>query len=278
MATEQGKIATALAKAQGEFTQVAKQKTAVVKTKSGGEYRYNYADFADVLRMAIPILSRNGLAFTQGFKRVQAGADTKLCLASKLIHAESGETIESDGISIPETILPQEFGSYLTYWRRYDGCSLLGIQPDDDEDAVRASQAAKKATGQDKFEKQGRTITPQQQKAFWQAVKAGGKTEDQVRAYLKSLKIASTEEIPKTDLDMAIKWACGISNDLTKIVTDSIAVAHNFPKLFAMAKEKGIPEDDVRQIGHEIYHVNSLKDLTKDQFQQLMEHVEQMSA
>ena len=58
-------LAKALAAAQAEYVTVPKSKTATVKMKSGGEFKYNYADLADCLAMAIPRLSKHGIAFSQ---------------------------------------------------------------------------------------------------------------------------------------------------------------------------------------------------------------------
>jgi hypothetical protein len=134
-----GKLAEALAKAQGEFGPVPKNKTAAIKTKTGGEYRYKYADLADVLKMALPILAKNGIAFTQPLCLI----DGKLRLTTKLTHI-SGEWEQSDGIEISELGTPQEFGSEHSYFRRYDGTGMLGIAPDEDTDGS-VSQRGKRS-------------------------------------------------------------------------------------------------------------------------------------
>jgi hypothetical protein len=135
-------LASALAKAQAEFTPVPKTKTARVRMKEekgGGEYTYQYADFADILKMALPILGKHGLAFSQPLRR----KDNRLYLISRVLFGT--EVIESDGLILPEGLKPQEFGSILTYWRRYDGCSLLGIAPDEDTDANVGNSEPKKS-------------------------------------------------------------------------------------------------------------------------------------
>jgi ribosomal protein L34E len=130
-----GKIAAALAKAQVAFTPVPKNKVATVRPKKRQdgsqppEYKYKYADLADVLSMALPILAKNEIAFTQPLVMTSKG----LRLCTKLIHS-SGEWMASDGINISEQLDPQAFGGIDTYWRRYDGCGMLGIAPDSDVD------------------------------------------------------------------------------------------------------------------------------------------------
>jgi hypothetical protein len=131
-------IAQARVKAQKAFTPVPKNKTATVKTKSGGEYKYKYADLADCLAMALPHLSANDIVLTQPHALV----DGKLRVTTHLLHV-SGQWMESDGIEILENGDPQHLGQQSTYYRRYDGCSFLGIAPDEDTDAQGVKAAPK---------------------------------------------------------------------------------------------------------------------------------------
>ena len=123
-------LAKALAAAQAEYVTVPKSKSATVKMKSGGEFKYNYADLADCLAMAIPRLSKHGIAFSQPHVIFPDG----LRVVTFLMH-ESGEWMASDGIAISEEGEPQQFGAESTYFRRYDGCSFIGVAPDEDTDA-----------------------------------------------------------------------------------------------------------------------------------------------
>jgi hypothetical protein len=136
-----GAIAKALAMAQAEYAPVPKNKTAKVKMKAGGEFSYNYADLADCLSMALPRLSKNGIAFCQPHI-MEAG---KLRVVTLLIH-ESGEWLQSDGIEISEIGEPQQFGAESTYFRRYDGCSFIGVAPDEDTDAQQAGNRSRRTT------------------------------------------------------------------------------------------------------------------------------------
>ena len=135
-------LAKALAAAQAEYVAVPKSKTAKVKMKSGGEFSYNYADLADCLSMALPRLSKHGIAFSQPHVIFPDG---KLRVVTFLLH-ESGEWMESDGIEISEEGDPQQFGAEATYFRRYDGCSLIGVAPDEDTDAQQAGNRTRKVT------------------------------------------------------------------------------------------------------------------------------------
>lgn len=134
-------IVESLSAAQAEYVIVPKNKTAKVKTKTGYEYTYAYADLADILAMALPRLSKHGIAFSQPHILV----DGKLRVVTHLLH-KSGEWMQSDGIEISEDGDPQQFGAESTYFRRYDGASLLGIAPDEDTGAQQAGNRQRRTT------------------------------------------------------------------------------------------------------------------------------------
>ncbi len=152
---EISELITALAQAQSKFTVVPKNKTATVRTKTGGEYKYQYADLADVLSMALPILSTNGLALSQPHLIIGG----KLRVATLLLHT-SGQWMQSDGIEISEDGDPQQFGAESTYFRRYDVCSFIGVAPDEDTDAQQGSERKRKAEVYAEIERQKRQFDP----------------------------------------------------------------------------------------------------------------------
>jgi len=61
-------------------------------------------------------------------------------LTTRVIHAESGEWIESSYAMKPTQDNPQGIGSALTYMRRYAIASILNLSIDEDDDANAASQ------------------------------------------------------------------------------------------------------------------------------------------
>lgn len=64
--TEHKTLGAALAAVQADMPSVHKGKTANV-----GQYRYTYADLADVSAAILPLLAANGLAFTCHPRRVE---------------------------------------------------------------------------------------------------------------------------------------------------------------------------------------------------------------
>jgi hypothetical protein len=124
-----------------ELPEITKTRTAKVPLKNGGQYSYKYADLSDILSIVQPILLRNDLMLTHS---TLPGANGRDQLITRLVHVKSGESEESI-IELPEYSGPQELGSLLTYFRRYEVCLILGIQADEDEDGAVAQQAARTA-------------------------------------------------------------------------------------------------------------------------------------
>ena len=120
---------------------VHKGKTATVPTKSGGQYSYAYADLADVVDAAGPLLVKHGLSFSALPRRCEDGAYE---LQGVLRHGPTGGT---DSGALPLFgRSAQELGSAITYARRYLLGCLTGIITDADDDAATAQQAGEQRT------------------------------------------------------------------------------------------------------------------------------------
>ena len=162
----QALLYAALAKAQGEFPEIAKTKTAKVQTRKGPGYAYTYADLADIRKAVTPALSKNGLAVVQVLDYHQINeAHSEFGIETRLLHGDGGslaafypiqqtKLVRAEGgepLQIPLT--PQEMGSAITYARRYALCALLGVVAEDDDDGRQATDASKE-TQQAKNERQ----------------------------------------------------------------------------------------------------------------------------
>jgi hypothetical protein len=112
----------ALAAAQGLYEPiVALHKVTVEKTK-GGTYSFWYADLEEILAKTRQALSKNGLSLIQ---IPHGGPQSGVTLLTVLAHA-SGASIESE-LDLPPSEDIKEFGSYITYCRRYIAAPLLGV-------------------------------------------------------------------------------------------------------------------------------------------------------
>ena len=138
-------LAKALAASQAAFPDIGRNKTVTVQKKAGGSYTFAYAPLDAILHLVRPVLTSNQLALSQ----LLAQVDGKPALRTVLMHS-SGELLE-DVCPLPMngSLSPQEFGSLITYVRRYAVVSILGIatEEDDDGDAAEGNRATTRTAG-----------------------------------------------------------------------------------------------------------------------------------
>lgn len=117
----------ALAKAQAELGVVEFPRNKTVKVRSEkGNYEFSYCTFDEILSKALPITGKHGLSVIQSV--------TEKHVVTTIGHS-SGQWWEAV-IELPTTYFkPQEYGSAITYRKRYAFCSLLCIHADEDDDA-----------------------------------------------------------------------------------------------------------------------------------------------
>jgi len=125
---EVDKVYAAFSKAQGAFT-------AIIKNTKG--YNYRYAELSDILEMVRPILAKYGLHLSQYMS-------SKTTMHTRIGH-DSGQWFASqwevpmpqEGTTQTKMSFMQELGSRRTYARRYEVLSILGLQPQgEDNDAA----------------------------------------------------------------------------------------------------------------------------------------------
>ena len=115
-------LMAALIKAQAEFPLIPKTKEVVVQTQKGA-YAFKYAPLEEMVKLLRPILTKHGIGFTQG-------TDGDI-LQTVVFHA-SGQWIEFR-MPLPDKPYAQEYGSQLTYRRRYALKAALGVETDEDD-------------------------------------------------------------------------------------------------------------------------------------------------
>lgn len=129
-------LTKALVKFQKTCPAIIRDKTAeIVSKRTGGKYKYEYADLAGTLGPIRQVLSDCGLFPAQVFDRENGST----LLITRIMH-ESGELMAST-IELPiNGLSPQEVGSVITYYRRYALTAILGLAAEDDDGQV-AQQA-----------------------------------------------------------------------------------------------------------------------------------------
>lgn len=123
-----GKLAGALAKAQGEMRNPPKDSI-------NPHFKSKYADLATVRDSVIPALSKHGLSVLQ----LPCEFDGFPALTTLLLH-ESGEFVETTMLLRAGKQDPQGVGSAVTYARRYSLQSIAGVAADADDDGNAASR------------------------------------------------------------------------------------------------------------------------------------------
>lgn len=136
-------LAAALAKAQGEMENAH-------KTSANPFFRSKYADLAEIINTARPVLAKYGLSVVQ----VPSLDGDTVSVETVLLH-ESGEWLsgvtgspmakqyEKGGKELPPS--PQAVGSSITYLRRYSLAAFCAMAQEDD-DAEAASAPARTAS------------------------------------------------------------------------------------------------------------------------------------
>lgn len=114
-------LGAALAAAQGAMKHADKD-------SKNPHFSSRYADLASVIDACRAPLAANGLSVVQ----LPAITDRGHVLRTRLLHA-SGQWIESEIPVLTTRGGPQEYGSALTYARRYALAAMVGVAPDDDD-------------------------------------------------------------------------------------------------------------------------------------------------
>ncbi len=170
-----GSLAKALVAFQGKVGKVKKDaKNPFFKSK--------YASLSNILDVIQTPLAEAGLAISQL-------PDGDEMLTTILIHAESGEFLESTYNIHAGKKDPQGIGSAITYARRYALGAVLGLNIDEDDDGNAATGNGQQRQGQ---LQDGVTDTDIQ---TWQAQLKNQTTLDEVTALYNSNK--PTSEMPR---------------------------------------------------------------------------------
>jgi hypothetical protein len=110
---------------------------AIKKDNTNSHFKSKYFDINGLLEEVLPKLNKHGLILVQRL----AANDTGMLLITEVCDAESGESISST-MKLPEVGKPQEYGSAITYFRRYSLQALLGLMAEDDDGNVASGRSA----------------------------------------------------------------------------------------------------------------------------------------
>lgn len=155
-AENKSELFSALALAQGQFKPVETDKKVSFPTKGGSQVKYNYASFAAIVQMAQKPLSENGLSILQYTENGN--------LVTMLAHA-SGQYILSF-IPLPDSNDIKQLGANLSYLRRYQYTSLVGIVIKEEDNEAVVGGSLKPPTKSVVNQSTGEVISPNQAAGF----------------------------------------------------------------------------------------------------------------
>lgn len=219
-------LAAAFAAFGAEVTNPPQNRTANVPTKAGGTYSYSYADLGDVLTHVRPPLAKHGLSVTQEVVTHPDAVD----VTTLLLHKD-GEYMEFAPLTLPAGGTAQNYGSAITYGRRYSLMAALGIAGEADDDAAHANphEAAKprQATG-------AKPATEKQLGKIHAIAKEAGVTDDQLH------KGAKRDYSVDSLKDLTTKQASELIDKL-----GALPAVEEPPKPKLKAVEEHDPDDDI---------------------------------
>ena len=115
-------IYSAFVKAQKEFG-------VLLKDTTNPFYKSKYADLNACVNTVLTALNNNGIGLVQTCHE----SDSGVIVETLFIH-ESGEQLSCGKLHVPAIKQdPQQYGSALTYARRYSLMAACGIAPEDDD-------------------------------------------------------------------------------------------------------------------------------------------------
>lgn len=118
----------ALAKAQAEFSTVTATSRVTFKNVD-----FKFAPLSEILGAVRPALNKNGLTLTQQTKHIPFGNANGIKVVTTLLH-ESGASYAIESVPVFYNVNDiKNLGAQVTYLRRYEVKTLLGIEADSEE-------------------------------------------------------------------------------------------------------------------------------------------------
>lgn len=174
--TETGsELGAALAKVQTQLPTIGKGSTANI-----GQYKFKYADLADISAAVLPLLGANGLSWMTMPTLDEQG---HFVLRYELLHS-SGESRVGFYPLPAATSKAQDLGSAITYARRYSLSSMVGVTPDEDDDGQSAPAASRQQRPAPQQRQAPDAERPAAEPPQSNGHPAGGDTPEQARAAL----------------------------------------------------------------------------------------------
>lgn len=112
-----------------KILEVQKEIGTIKKDCENPFFKSKYFDINSLISALKPLLNKHGLVVFQPL----ITENSRLCLKTMIVDAESGATLVEGTALLPETPDPQKMGSIITYFRRYALQSLFFLEAEDDD-------------------------------------------------------------------------------------------------------------------------------------------------
>ncbi len=228
-------LAEALAKAQSEIVPPTKNRTVDFIDKNGRRVFYKYADLADCIEAIKVPLSKNNLSISHQMVLNEKNYD----MVTVLMHS-SGESISTVyPLPDPTAIKPQEFGSALTYARRYSLSSLVGLASEEDDDGGGAPPPPKRTEPSKPQAKPIPNVAPKppappkDENKFHQDLHAAVENQPEPEEHFMDPNISFQEKL------LILKHKLGYSND---------QMAENVKRVTGLSSTKECSNDDLAKV------------------------------
>jgi len=162
----------------------------IVPSASNPFFKSKYIPLDDILEFIRPILTQNEIWLTQN----AVGDGDYIEVTTRLLHS-SGEYVETDALKMkPQKNDPQQLGSCITYAKRYQLASLLGISSEVDDDGNKATHGDLNPNKRVTKEQAGEIRTLAKQKKI---------SEEYICKFRHCNKF---EELKEVDFKAAMEW------------------------------------------------------------------------
>lgn len=204
-------LAGALAKAQGKMGNA-------ILNKINPHFKSKYADLAAIRDAVSPALAENGIALLQVIDADEHGQ----FLTTRLVHS-SGQWIESVH-PLPATAKPQEFGSSLTYARRYSLAAICGISADEDDDANAAAATTVDVSGRTSAPAANgaRSATPNGKNGKTTAADWASGATEKVNTFKTAKELTDWKKANQATLDKLPDFDATAANKLNDLINDRL--------------------------------------------------------
>ena len=183
-------------------------------------YSYKFAPLDEICTTIDPIMAEVGLTYRWTTPKIEADKVTVACLVShRLGHSESSGDLEMPLMGAVQrqeggeggANAAQRVGISLTYAKRYSLLAIMGLAPEEDDDAGPPAPTGDEGQGraEDQLPLPGQGVITAGQANRFYAIARGSKpvawTDDQIHDLLTSHKLNAVAEIPVAKYDAIIE-------------------------------------------------------------------------